>query len=1035
MKMKPVSQRLIRGLTAVFVGLLIVFVGAWHIVCAYRSTIDMYMNTKSYNLVTETVEEGEDLYSFKPKDECSTTEKLVKYHMDLNERIEEEGCVLLENKNNALPLKASENKLTLIGNTAYRPWKGGLLGSRTASGQDGIGNNEMPNCEVVDLVAALEEENFVINPAMGAKYAAKRPNGAAFMELMDLFTLGGVYTASTHEVSAYNKYGLFSETSVSGFEDDAELNAKKTEYSTAIVSIGRPGSEAMSYIPGNEGKSAADYAGNENDVLGLSNQELSMLAYAKANYAKVVVLLNTAVAMDLPELTDYADAVLWIGNPNDYGFRGVVDVLKGDVSPSGHLTDTYAARASVSPAMQNFGIQIFSDVDTTKEDFMKDVNFSYQAEMESIYIGYKYYESRYYDCVFDRNNAKNATEKQTADGGNSWNYDDEVVYSFGEGYSYTTFKETLKSWNFNPRVKDGQLFGELTATVEVENTGSVPGKHAVQLYMQAPYTKGGMEKSAIQLAGYGKTKLLSSGGKDEVTITVDAAYLSSYDMEKEHYVLESGKYYFATGNGAHDALNNIIHNQDSAKAAGSYGVVFSKEISTLNITRSKSGEYYKNQLNMGIEDYGVKGYEYLSRSDWNGTFPKTVEMARTQAMFDGGLDNNPYTIKTGEDTSFVRWGEKTNYKYTDLKLKDGETLEYDNAGITYLVDQITIDEAIFTFMNSRAFIQKIDSINQPMVYEDDGPTGFSVYKLGTNSRDGRYKVAKNDPYYGFTLSTLPTDTVIGCTWSHELAEEAGEMVGNDSIWSGTTILWGPGSNIHRTPYNARNVEYFSEDGVLSGEMVKDYARGAKKYGAVVMDKHFAFNDLEINRSGVAPFMSEQSARENELRAYQIGVESGDLLGLMTAYNRVGACYSSAHLGLMQGILRGEWGFKGIVISDLCGYTDYMTALGALSAGTDLMLQEGATVDSPQWKCITADSIKGDATLQLRLKEAMRHIEYVVLNSNLMNGVNSSSKLVRTFTWYDNLLITAMTVFSALTVAGVVGTVFTYIKKDDKEEQK
>lgn len=163
------------------------------------------------------------------------------------------------------------------------------------------------------------------------------------------------------------------------------------------------------------------------------------------------------------------------------------------------------------------------------------------------------------------------------------------------------------------------------------------------------------------------------------------------------------------------------------------------------------------------------------------------------------------------------------------------------------------------------------------------------------------------------------------------------MVGNDSIWSGNPILWGPASNIHRTPYNARNVEYYSEDSVLSGMMADDYAKGAKTYGCVVMNKHFAFNDFEMNRAGVAPFMTEQATRENELRSFQIGVESGNVLGLMTSYNRVGACYSSTHTGLMQGILRDEWGYLGMTISDLCGDTDYMSALGALSAGTDMML--------------------------------------------------------------------------------------------------
>lgn len=1030
--MKGKMNRVARGALALSTGLLVIFTGAYGMVDSYRSTIDMYLNTKSEILVTDSVDEGDDLYAYKVKDECSTTEKLVQYHIDLNRRIEAEGCVLLKNDNDALPLGSSEKSLTLIGNCSYRPWKGGLLGSRAASGNDGIGNNEMPGANVVDLVAALEEKDYSINPDMAEEYADKRPGGAAYMEIMDLFTLGNTYTTPGVEEKAYNALGLFSEKDVSGFASDSALSSAAKEYGTAIVTIGRPGSEAMSYAPGAAGKFAPDYIGNDNDVLGLSNPELSMLDYASKNYEKVIVLLNTPVAMDLPELDDYADAILWIGCPNDYGFRGVVDVLDGTVSPSGHLTDTYAAKASVSPAMTNYGMQVFTDVNTADQNAFVDANYTYQAEMESIYVGYKYYESRYYDSVFGQNNATVATPEQTADGGTEWNYDDEVVWSFGEGYSYTTFSETLKDFSFTPSVKDGQLTGSVSITVDVTNTGDRAGKHVVQLYMQAPYTKGGIEKSAIQLAGYGKTGIIQPGKSEEVTITVDATYLTSWDMEKQCYVLEAGTYYFATGNGAHDALNNIIHEQDASKAAGTYGVVCTEKIGQLDVTHSKAGAEYKNQLNMAIEDYGVDGYHYLSRTDWNGTWPETVVMARTQEMWDGGLTNSTYTVSHSDDTSHIIWGADTNYRYTDLKPEIGQTISFDDERLDILSDQVTLDEAVLMFIESRAYIQPIASIGQPMAYEDDGPTGFSVYKLGTNSKDGLYKVNEDDPYFNFTMSTLPVAVVIGSTWSHELVEEAGEMVGNDSIWSGNPLLWGPASNIHRTPYNARNVEYYSEDGVLSGMMVDDFAKGAKEYGCIVMDKHFAFNDTEMNRAGIAPFMTEQAARENELRAFQISIESGNLLGLMTAYNRVGACYSSAHLGLMQGILRNEWGFKGIAISDLCGMPNYMSALGALAAGTDLMLCEGTKVlDTDQWTSVNASNIANDATLQGRLKEAVKHVEYVLLNSNFMNGVNGSSHLVRVYPWYDITLYTLIAVAAAGIAASLAINVIAYVKNNRK----
>ena len=1038
-----------RGLAIVFVGLLVVMIGAYMIVDSLRSTIDMYMGTKSFEIVTEEVAEGEDLYNFRPKEECSTTQKLVEYHKDVTRRIAREGTVLLKN-DNAMPLDTEEEKnVTLLGNCSYRPWKGGLLGSRAASGGgDGVGNGD-----AVDIVKALTEKSFSINPTVKSRYDTyvktnpailaidgmlKSMGGSyssyldgTFPEILDLYAEvfagalnggSGITTVSPkYENNAM--YGLAAlEMNAATMAGDAEVDSANDEYGTAIVTIGRPGSEAMSYTPGAGGRVASIYT-NGNDALGLSDTEIATLDYAKKNYDKVIVLLNTAVAMDLPELDGYADAILWVGMPNDYGFRGVADVLDGTVSPSGHLVDTYAARASVSPAMQNYGVQMFTDAGdpADAETFAAKnyANFSYQAEMESIYVGYKYYESRYYDSVFGKRHASAATAKQTAKGSSVWNYDDEVVYSFGEGYSYTDFSETLVSSSFDPIVKDGMLDGKVELTVNVKNTGNVKGKHVVQLYMQAPYLENGVEKSAIQLVGYGKTSELEpNGGNENVTISVDADYVTSYDMTAGHYILDAGTYYFATGNGAHDALNNIIHEQDASKGIdGSYGVVFTKNLpDKLNVTKSESGEEYGNKLKMSLEENGITGKKYLSRKDWNGTFPDEVVIARTKEMMDAGLDNKVYEVKKNDDVSHIKWGVGNNLKYTDLKPKKDEMIAFDDKRFDFLLEQIKLEEAVKVFLNSRTSILAIDSIGQPIAYEADGPTGINEYKLGTQSRKGDYFVKADDPNASFFMATLPTAAVIASTFSHELAQEAGEVVGNDSIWCGVPMLWGPCGNIHRTPYNARNIEYFSEDGVLTGFMASDYGKGALKYGCVVMNKHFAFNDVEFNRQGIAPFMTEQAARENELRGFQIGVELGNVLGLMTAYNRAGACYASANVGLMQGVLRGEWGFNGVVISDLAGDQEYMNARDALAAGTDIMLAEGdKCTNSKGWTDVSAKNLAKDAHMQTMLKDAMHHIEYVLLNSNFMNGVNGSSHTVRLYTWYDMLCITGISVCAVFTV--------------------
>ena len=1009
MSKKNSKRRVWRGVTTATASLLALSVCASTVVDGFRTDIDKFLGTKSTKLVTEDTD-GVDLYTFK-SDYTSTTD-LLHGIQDVGERMNEEGSVLLKN-NGALPLTKDETqKITLLGFSSYYPVQGGDMGSSFVE-------NTGTDADTVDMVQAFKAKGFSMNQTVADMYEALQPTFKSEVQ-----SWGG--TIEYNHITAPSTTGVFSSKEPSQAALDGQNAAWKdsmNDNNVMIVTIARSASENGTYQPGTAGVDPTQNL-NQTDPLGLSDDERDLInaaVTAKAsNGGKVIVLLNNASAMEVQEIQDNAgvDAILQIGLPGGYGFYGVADILSGEVNPSGHLTDTYAVKNANSPAAQNFG-----DLQWTNANPDIQMNDAI-VEAENIYIGYKYYETRYFDTVMNQGNAASTVGSST---GSAWNYDDEVTYPFGYGLSYTTFTQTLDDLHVDLENET------VTAKVTVSNTGSVAGKDVVQLYVSLPYTdydkEHGVEKAAVQLLDYGKTAELAPGASETVTITADMQNMASWDSTADNaagtkgcYILDAGDYYFTIGNGAHEAVQNVLaaEGQDvggDADKAKSWNLG-SQDTTTFATT--KNGTAVENQLADMDVNYWLPGTAtYLTRADWEGTFPKTYkDLTATDEMIDI-LDNDIYEINANGDPSTVTFGADNGLTLADLKgVSDINDERWD-----MLMDQITLEECMIRTGFGGTSTKVIESIMSPETIQNDGPNGIYSYPLGQYANTDKASgdpcaVDANDPNLSYKMGVMVNETVIAQTFNKDLAADYGRVIGNYSLWANTAIFWGIGTNLHRLPYNARNHEYYSEDAVLTAGQGTAYAAAAMEYGVIIAPKHLAFNDTEINRTGVSVFMTEQQARENELRGTQGIVENAHVLGVMTAYNRVGITQDNAHTGLTKNILRNEWGFQGLISEDFIQNANYVVLKEAVLNGITMSCNTGdntmAAVSEkyPYW---TVEAVSQDTTMMTALKQAMKYQNYALANSNAMDGMASNTKLVSVRTWYDNALTAVQIVFAALTV--------------------
>lgn len=1022
------TTKLWRGLLAITLSLTLFLSVMTGVANSWRSAIDGIFGTAS------TIVEAGDKYVSTYK----TSTDLVNAHKELGERMSEEGSVLLKNENNALPLASGGLKVTLFGMGSLYPFQGGVMGSSATSDR-------------IDLVEGLTEKGFQVNPtmvsiyeAMGSVVTGEKQGWGGSTPIYGYRPAefsGATYAPSEPHPDAYTK-----SPDEMGGGAAANYTDSFREYSdAAIVVFSRPGSEGSDYYPG--GIDAAAYG--TDSPLSLCANERAVLELAKANFDKVIVLINNGSAMEIDDLKKdpEVDAIMYIGYPGTYGFLGVANLLKGDANPSGGLSDTYAVDAAMSPAAQNFGnIQVLNpEVISWPDSLLKgtDANgvtgsfggsglaaTSYLIEAEGIYVGYKYYETRYYDAVRGQGNASSG--KGASNGAASWVYDDEVSYTFGYGLSYTTFEQTLK----NVEV-DVDVNGKIVATVAVKNTGSVAGPANVQLYVNVPYTQydkdNGIEKSAVSFLTSAKTKVLAPNEEVEVKLEVMTKYMASWDSSakdgKGGWILDGGDYVFAVGNGAHEATKNILAAQGVTSEGGNVAMTVTKAIGTAGsvdettFAVTASGVEAVNQLANADINYYKPGYAtYLSRSDWDATFPRHYD----DLMVDGSntewlqsLTNEVYQIKKTDNVNMN--GSGGTLTLADMAGVD----DIDDIRWQQLVEQIPVGFLIAKIVKGGSTCDVIPEIESPLVYQNDGPNGFGS-TLGS-----RGAVSAEDPNANFAMNTMANNCVLGSTFNPAIVCEWGALMGNDGLWSGNYMIWGSAPNYHRSPWNGRNFEYFTEDPMLAAHMGAAIIDGTLEFGIIVGPKHFAFNDQETNRSGVAPYMTEQKARETDLRAFQMAMEDSHALGVMTSFSRIGATPVNGHVGMMINILREEWGFNGLVTTDMMNNAAYFRPEMCIYTGitqiADFSRNETMEQVVGTWGYFTEDVIAKDQNLVNMARRNMKYQLYAFSQSAVMN-----IKTINVTPWWETALNTAIYVCAGLSILCLVMYALPLVNKKKEE---
>lgn len=1003
-----------RGITTAFASLLALSISVTGAVNGFRTDIDKFLGTKSSRFVTAEGKNARKAYTY--RSDYSSTKELLTSVADLGKRMSAEGSVLLKNSG-ALPLTEKEtHQVSLLGFSSYYPVMGGDMGSV-------VSMNKGTDADTVDLVAALQSRHFAINPTLQHLYQSKKDEFST--EINNFGRKSQVTRITAPLIGERFSSKELSQSQMDQAQPDWRSSLDKDN--VMIVTLARASGENRNYTPGKDGVDNKQHLG-QRDPLALSDDERQLIDAAvkakQTNHGKVIILINSVNPMQIQELTDQdgVDAIMQVGLPGAYGFNGVADLLCGRENPSGRLTDTWAVDSANAPAVNNYG-----DYSWTNADPSHNIN-SEIVEAEGIYTGYKYYETRYADKVLGRGKA-DARVGSTS--GDAWDYNKEVTYPFGYGLSYTNFRQTLD------QVAVDKNDGTVTARIQVTNTGKVPGKDVVQFYVSTPYTdydrKHHVEKSEVQLLDYGKTNLLQPGQSQTLTIKADVQYMASWDSilgkqgRKGGYLLDAGDYYFALGKDAHQAAENVLKAK-GASVNGRMDQVASWNLAERDTSRyavSKAGVKVTNQLaNADLNFYKPGSVTYLSRSNWESTWPKTYKgLTASDSMLMQGLTNQTYQIKPQGDPKKVKFGADNGLTLAQLKgvanIKDKRWSK--------LMDQLTLPEAMIRTAFGGTSSKPIQSISSPEVVQNDGPNGFASYPLGQYANKDKqsgdpYAVDGTDHNLSYTMGVMAAETVIGQTFSKELAGQWGKALGNYSIWANTSLIWGIGTNLHRTAYNARNHEYYSEDPMLTAYQAASSVSQARKYGCILAPKHFAFNDTEINRTGIAVFMNEQKAREGELRASQSIVEDAGALGMMTGFNRIGVVAVNAHTGLLMNILRKEWGFKGLLSQDFIMDTEYQNLPASAHNGVTMLTSTGNdSLDavSRKWPEWNLKDVSKDAQLVSDLKRNMTWQNYAYANSNVMDGLDTNSHLETIRTWYDKALMWSTVGTALLTLCSFV----------------
>lgn len=794
----------------------------------------------------------------------------------------------------------------------------------------------------------------------GMKQAGLKTN----TELSKLYT---DYRKDRPEVGMFAQDWTLPEVPAKQYSDKLVSDAKDFS-DEAVVVLTRVGGEGAD-LPTDMKAKGITYKNNSKDYddfqkgesfLQLSKTERDMIDLVTSNFKKVTLVYNGANTFQFDFLNDYPQiqSVVWCPPAGQTGFSALGEVLAGETNPSGKTSDTFLKNLTKSVSYNNFGkfeYTNMADKAAKYKGFTGDdvtaipgfVNYS-----EGIYVGYKFYE--------------------TASDEGLINYDDTVAFPFGYGLSYTSFDQKLDSVKYKG--------GKVTVTATVTNTGDKAGKDVVEVYYNPPYTDGGIEKASKNLAGFEKTKELQPGESQKVTVKFDDDDMASYDYKgAKAYVLEKGDYDISIQSDSHHVID---HKAITVKDT----VTYDSDSNTHNGDKTVA----TNQFDDVAGDV-----TYLSRADHFANY-KEATAAPTNFKMSDKAKETFYNNSNYDPKKFDKDSDKmpTTGAKNGLKLSDMYGKDYDDADWDKLLDQLTFDDMDNLIANGGYGTQALKSVGKIQLTDADGPASL------------------NNNFTGVGSIGFPASTAFACTWNKDLAKQFGEMIGDMAHDMHVAGWYAPAMNIHRNAFSGRTFEYFSEDSLLSGVMASSEISGAKSKGVYSFMKHFALNDQETKRTEMlCTWTNEQAMREIYLKPFEMSVKEGGAQAVMSSFNYIGNTYAGADSALLQTVLRGEWGFKGFVLTDYFGGYGYQNADQEVRAGNDSML---ATTK------ITNHITDKSATSVKAMRQAAHNILYTASNS--WQYANGEPK-VATPIWK-----TAMYVAWGVVAVLVIGLEFLTIKR-------
>lgn len=886
----------------------------------------------------------------------------------LNLEISKEGMILLKNEEKALPL-AEGAKVTLLGYASIDPNAGSGANVVDASAGAAIAKKT--------VITSMEDAGFSLNQTvidLYSKWASEDVEGAEADEQ-------GNVPKKTSDILVAEDFAQASETD--------EWKASIEEYSDAAIVVISGGTGELS-------KEGRVHPRQLDDV------QYDLVDYATANFDKVVVLVNNSVPVEMTDIqrNSKVDAVLNIGEPGDNGFDALGMILSGEVNPSGRTVDAWAVDFTKNPSYPIFNIAMSAEGQSTdgNGNLVGYTHYSVNGEPvntwsvgyeEGIYVGYRYYETRAHE-----------------EGGSWW--ENNVNYPFGYGLSYTDF-----TWEVTPATAaDSDITKDdtLTFDVKVTNNGDAAGKDVVQLYYTAPYGEAEtgnetvIEKAYVVLGDYAKTGIIEPGASETVQLSVKVSDMASYDeVTDKTYVLDAGTYNVKIAENSHYGMgdNDVDFNYSVAEKALCNTAVTGAEIT--------------NALDDVTEGFKSEGYTALSRSDFAGTMPDGFEAVKEiseeelatwdydDEAFNAYYDAAAIGTPVYETDAANRTSDRYSVVLSDLIGADAEDPRYQE-----LVEQLTLEEMI-NLVNSGGFdSEAIPYIGKPYSRDTDGPKGWTGNYTDTNDR---YNYFASEP-------------TIAATYNDDLLYQMGVMIGEQGLWGNSTQEGGvvynytgwyaPGMNIHRSPFDGRGSEYYSEDPYLTGTLAANVSQGAKSKGAYITMKHFAFHNDGSGASsyragtigadskgteGLSAWMTEQTAREIYLKGFQKVVEEGQASFAMGSFTRIGKTWCGGSYGVLNQITRGEWGFKGAVVTDIVLYNT-CNAYQLIKSGANLMLdakvynlEGGIYLDEAE--ILAMDETAKNITIHC-LQEATKQVLYTVANSNAMQ-LPKGTKVVYTDT--------------------------------------